>query len=89
MPKPVSAAMPVLLSVTCCAPLVLPMFCRAKVSVDGTMDTAGMAMKLAVTDLATSMVTMQVGAVPALAHAPPQELKLTMGVALRVTTSPG
>lgn len=84
----VSAAVPELVSVTLCAALVLPIFCSAKVNALGKPETNAVSWKLAETLLAASMVKVQVGAAPALAHAPPQATKLAAGLAVRVTSKP-
>ena len=84
----VSAAVPVLVSVTCWAVLVLPIFCRAKVREADRPEIAGASKNVAVTDFAASMVTVQVAAAPALAQAPPQAIKFAAGVAVSVTSKP-
>src|ERR1035437_9428085 len=84
----VSAAVPVLVKVALCAALVVPMFCNANVSAPGKPEIRGVSRKLALTDLAASMVIVQVAAAPALAQAPPQEMRLTAGLAVSVTENP-
>ena len=84
-----NAAVPVLLRVTVWVALVLAMFCVAKVSAVGSPMTTGTSLKVAVTVLAASIVMLQLADVPTLAQAPPQEIRLASGLAVRVTTSPG
>lgn len=79
-------AVPVLDRITVCAALVLAMFCLAKAWVAGRPLTTGTSLKVAVTNLAASMVTVQVAAVPL--QAPLQAIRLFAGLAVRVTTSP-
>lgn len=88
MPVMFKAAVPVLIKVTVWAVLVLAMFCVVNLSLGGRPVTNGVSLKVAVTVLAISMVTVQVAAVPTLAQAPPQDSKLDKGLAVRVTTSP-
>ncbi len=84
----VIAAVPELVTMTLCAALVLPMFCSPKVSALGKPETSAVSWKLAETSLAASMVKVQVGAAPRLAHAPPQAIKLAAGLAVSVTSKP-
>ncbi len=84
-----SAAVPALVNVMLWAALVLPLFCNAKELFFGRPVTSGVSLKLAVTDLAASMVTVQVAELPALAQAPPQLMKLSKGAAVRSKDRPG
>lgn len=82
-----NAAVPVLVKLTLCAVLVLPLFSKAKFSLVGRPLTNPVTLKEAVTAFAASMVTVQVAAFPELAHAPPQAIRLATGLADKVTTS--